>query len=339
MIVVAISVAKPHELRLSEAPVVTAAAGEVAIRVARAGICGSDIHILHGSNPFAKYPRIIGHEVVGTVDAVGDGVVSHAVGDRVVIDPVVACGHCYPCRHDRPNVCAHLQVIGVHRDGGFRERIAVPAANAIRISAGIEDAVACLAEPLSIAANVLERTGIHADDTVLILGAGTVGLTVLQVARLHGARCIVCDLDEARLERAVAFGADRVLLSGRDDIAAEVAGETDGLGPTLVIDGTGVPALLDLACRVASPAGRIGLLGFAATPSPLSQQQVVSKELLIVGSRLNRGRLPQVVAWLEEGKLSPGAMVTQCFAAEDAVEAFRLIEDHPDRTVKVQLTF
>ena len=162
---------------------------------------------------------------------------------------------------------------------------------------------------------------------------------MLQVAKLHGARCIVCDLDEARLARAVEFGADRVLLSGQVDIAAEVAGETDGLGPTLVIDGTGVPALLDLACRVASPAGRIGLLGFASTPSPLSQQQVVSKEMLIVGSRLIRGRLPQVVAWLEEGKLRPEAMVTQCFAADDAAEVFRLIEDHPDQTVKVQLTF
>lgn len=157
IIVVAIPVAKPHQFVLSDAPVATPAPGEVAIRVARAGICGSDIHILHGSNPFAKYPRIIGHEVVGTIDAIGDGVESHRVGDRVVIEPVVACGHCCSCRHDRPNVCAHLDVTGVHRDGGFRERIAVPAENAVRISGAIEDAVACLAEPLSIAANVLER--------------------------------------------------------------------------------------------------------------------------------------------------------------------------------------
>lgn len=336
---VAIVVAEPHTLSVIPTPVVVAAPGDVVVRVRRAGICGSDMHILHGSNPFARYPRVIGHEVVGEIDAVGDAVEGRKVGERVVIDPVVACGRCYPCRHDRRNVCAHLEVIGVHRDGGFRDRIALPAENAIAISPAVEDAVACLAEPLSIAANVLARTGIHGDDSVLILGAGTVGLTVLQVAKMHGARCIVADIDPARLERASAFGADRVLASNQVDLAAEVAGETDGLGPTLVIDGAGVPELLDLACRVASPAGRIGLLGFAATPSPLSQQQVVSKELTIVGSRLNRGRMPQVIEWLEQGRLDPAAMVTHCFAAEDAADAFRLIEDHPERTVKVQLAF
>ena len=257
----------------------------------------------------------------------------------MVVDPVVACGHCYPCRVGRPNVCAKLQVFGVHRDGGFRDRLVVPEGNAILVSAGLPFAIAALAEPLSIAANVLSRTGCTAEDTVLVYGAGTVGVTVLQVAKLFGARCLVADPDAARLERARSFGADVTLQSGVDDIPAAVADELDGLGPSLVIDGAGVPALLAEACRVVAPAGRIGLLGFSPEPTPVVQQLIVSKELTLAGSRLNRRLLPQVIEWLEQGRLQPAAMITQTFAATDARAAFDLVENEPERTIKVQLAF
>jgi L-gulonate 5-dehydrogenase len=336
---VAVVVEGPHRLALVPEPDEAPGRGEVQVRIARAGICGSDIHILHGSNPFARYPRIIGHEMAGHVSAVGAGVTTVAAGDRVVIDPVIACGHCYPCRIGRPNVCGNLQVIGVHRDGGFRQRMVVPEANALKVSPRLSPAVAALAEPLSIAANVTSRTGISADDTVLIFGAGTVGLTVLQVAKMHAERCIVVDIDGARLDRARGFGADRIINSRETDVARAVATEHEGLGPSLIIDGAGVPALLDLACRVASPAGRIGLLGFATEPSAIVQQMVVAKELTIVGSRLNRRLLPEVISWLESGRIKPEAMITQTFVAEDARAAFDLIETHPEQTIKVQLAF
>ncbi len=118
-----------------------------------------------------------------------------------------------------------------------------------------------------------------------------------------------------------------------------MAPELDGLGPSLVIDGAGVPALLLEACRVASPAGRIGLLGFSPEPCPIVQQEIVRKELTIVGSRLNRRLLPQVVEWLESGRLQPAAMITHSFPAAEARAAFDLIETHPEQTVKVQLVF
>jgi L-gulonate 5-dehydrogenase len=314
-------------------------AHEVVVKVRRAGICGSDIHILHGSNPFAVYPRVIGHEFAGEVFAVGAEVTGIRVGDHAVVDPVLSCGDCYPCRIGRSNVCANLQVMGVHRDGGFRDYVAVPASAIISVPADMPFGLAALAEPFSIAANVLSRSGCSRADTVLIYGAGTVGVTVLQVAKLQGARCIVADIDETRLARASAFGADVVINSRRHSVPESVKGEMDGLGPTLVIDGAGIPALLNEACRVASPAGRIGLLGFSPSPSTLSQQDVVSKELTIVGSRLNRRLIPQVVNWLVEGRLKPESMITQVFAATDAREAFDLIEKDPQRTLKVQLEF
>lgn len=332
-------VSAPRSLEIRPIAMPEPGAGEVVIHVSRAGICGSDIHILHGSNPFAVYPRVIGHEFAGTVTALGRDVTGVAVGDRVVVDPVVSCGHCYPCRIGRSNVCANLEVMGVHRDGGFRAFVAAPAANAIPVPTNMPFELAALAEPFSIAANVLDRTGCGPEDTVLIYGAGTVGVTVLQVAKLKGARCIVADIDEARLERALRFGADRVIHSVRDPVPTAVRMENDGLGPTLVIDGAGIPALLDEACRLASPAGRIGLLGFSDAPSNLSQQEVVRKELTIVGSRLNRRLLPRVVEWLADKRLDPQGMITQVFAASEARAAFDLIEQEPQRTLKVQLDF
>jgi L-gulonate 5-dehydrogenase len=336
---VAIAVETPHRLVLRDAPPAEPGPGEIAMRVARAGICGSDLHILHGSNPFAVYPRIIGHEFAGTVEALGAGVSGLAVGDRVVADPVVACGRCHPCRIGRPNVCAHLQVFGVHRDGGFRSALVLPAANAVKLPAALPLSVAAMAEPFAVAANVLERTGCDADDSVLVYGAGTVGLTVLQVARLHGARVIIADIDEKRLARARALGADRVVHSAKESVAEAVAGETGGLGPTVVIDGAGVPALLAEALEVVAPTGRIGLLGFSPEPSPLVQQRVVGKELTLVGSRLNRRLIPQVVDWLADGRLDASAMITQTFEAREAPAAFDLIETRPGEVVKVQLAF
>ena len=336
---IAIQVEQPHALALVEQGEPEAGTGEVLVRVRRAGICGSDMHILHGSNPFARYPRIIGHEFAGEIEQVGDGVAGLDPGDRVVVDPVVSCGACYACRVGRPNVCARLEVMGVHRDGGFRDLVPVPARNVVKVRADLPVEIAALAEPFSIAANVLSRTGCGPEDSVLIYGAGTVGLTVLQVAKLKGARCLISDPDEARLERARAFGADVTIQPQRGPVAEAVQGELDGLGPSVVIDGAGVPALLEEACRVASPAGRIGLLGFSPAPCNVSQQEIVKKELSLVGSRLNRQLLPEVVGWLESGRLRPAAMITQTFAAAEARAAFELVERHPERTVKVQLAF
>jgi L-gulonate 5-dehydrogenase len=336
---VAVAVEKPHVLVLREEAPLKPGPGEILVRVRRAGICGSDLHIFHGSNPFAKYPRIVGHEFGGEVEAVGPDVDGLAVGDHVVADPVVSCGRCYACRVGRYNVCANLEVFGVHRDGGFRDRVLVPAANAVKVRGDLPIAIAALAEPFSIAANVLARTGCGPEDSVLIYGAGTVGLTVLQVAKLKGARCLISDPDEARLERARIFGADVLIQVQHTPVTDAVRDELDGLGPSVVIDGAGVPALLEEACRVASPAGRIGLLGFSPAPCNVSQQEIVKKELSLVGSRLNRRLLPEVVGWLESGRLKPAPMITQTFAAREAQAAFDLVERHPEQTVKVQLVF
>jgi L-gulonate 5-dehydrogenase len=317
-----------------QSPVI--APDEVLIRTAFAGICGSDMHIIHGQNPFVQFPRITGHEYSGTVAAVGDAVQSVQVGDRVCVDPVVSCGHCYACRIGRSNVCSQLQVIGVHRDGGFGEYSCVPASNVIRLPDNVSLEQAALVEPYSIASNVLNRMGPLPGDTLLVYGAGVIGLTIVQVARALGIeRIIVTDIISERLEAARALGASDTINSAELDLEARINELTAAQGVPLIADAACIPALLPQMLRIASPAGRIGLLGFTATPSDLVQLDVIKKELTLVGSRLNNGRFPDVLDMIAEGRLDPCALISHRIALDGICEAISLIEDHPDLTRKV----
>ncbi|QRQ40433.1 Zn-dependent oxidoreductase [Escherichia coli] len=205
-----ILIEKPNQLAIVEREIPTPSAGEVRVKVKLAGICGSDSHIYRGHNPFAKYPRVIGHEFFGVIDAVGDGVESARVGERVAVDPVVSCGHCYPCSIGKPNVCTTLAVLGVHADGGFSEYAVVPAKNAWKIPEAVADQYAVMIEPFTIAANVTGHGQPTENDTVLVYGAGPIGLTIVQVLKgvYNVKNVIVADRIDERLEKAKESGAD-----------------------------------------------------------------------------------------------------------------------------------
>ncbi|MFG6139280.1 Zn-dependent oxidoreductase [Halomonas sp. B23F22_10] len=332
----AFQVNAPQDYRIVEAESPAVAQGEVKVKVAFAGICGSDMHIIHGDNAFVRFPRITGHEFAGLVEAVGDGVADVSVGDRVCIDPVISCGECYPCRIGRPNVCTALEVIGVHRNGGFEESVNVPAGNVHRLPEGLGLDAAALVEPYTIAANVLSRMQPHAGDRLLILGAGVIGLTILQVARAQGIEDItVSDVIDARLETALELGATRVLNGAEQDVEAEVETLTGGEGIPLIADAACVPALLPQMLRMASPAGRIGLLGFNPTPSDLVQLEVIKKELTLVGSRLNNRKFPEVIELMASGRLDPLALVSHRLPFDDMPGAIEMIDHHPESARKV----
>jgi L-gulonate 5-dehydrogenase len=328
-------VERPGQLSLVERPMPAPGPNEVRVRVERAGICGSDVHILHGSNPFAAYPRVIGHEFFGRVDAVGADV-ALPLGARVVIDPVIACGQCYQCRVGRPNVCSALQVIGVHRDGGFSEFCCVPAGNAYVVPDNIRDEQAVMVEPFAVAANMTDHTGVLAEDIALVYGAGPIGLMVVQVLKhVYGVnQLIVTDRVDARLDLARANGADRAINTGRDNLV-----DTLGVRPTLIIDAACHPSLLAEAIELAAPAGRIGLMGFSAEPSTVVQQKITSKELAIFSSRLNCRKFGKVIDWFGRGLLQPERLVTHRFALGDFLAAFDTFEHDVAGCCKVQLQF
>ncbi|MDR1049393.1 MAG: Zn-dependent oxidoreductase [Synergistaceae bacterium] len=335
----AVFVKEPHSLEIVDLPEPSPKPGEAVVRVRAAGICGSDMHIYHGTNPLAKYPRVIGHEFAGEVTALGEGAdVKLSVGDHVTVDPVTSCGSCYPCSIGRHNVCAKLAVFGVHRDGGMAEKVAVPAANAHVVPKDWPWEKAVMTEPFSIAANVLARTQCTEKDLVLVVGAGPIGLTGVTGAVFLGARVAAADIAESRLGMAKALGAELVVDSKTQNLEDEMTKWTGGQGVPLIVDAACVPELLPQLLRIASPAGRVTPLGFSERPSEVPALEITKKELSIIGSRLNCNRFPQVIEWFGRG-LDPRKLVSHSFPFENAREAFAFIEEKPLETCKVLLTF
>ena len=224
--------------------------GEALVRVRAGGICGSDMHIYHGTNPLAKYPRIIGREFSGEIESLGPGVQGFSIGDRVAVAPVTSCGTCYACSVGRRNVCESLEGLGERRRGA------------------------------------------------------------------------------------------EVTANTKDDSLEEAMGKwTGGKGIPLIIDAVGIPDLFPVFLRMASPAGRIGLLGFSKAPSELVQLEVVKKELSIYGSRLNRNKFPEVISWFEDGSVEPELLVSHRYPFEKIREAMEFIQDNPSEVCKVILEF
>lgn len=334
-----ITVRTPNDLVIEEREDPHPEAGEVRMRVASAGICGSDLHIWRGHNPFAKYPRVIGHEFFGHVDAVGEGVDTNLLGARVAGDPVVSCGRCYPCSVGRPNVCEELQVIGVHRDGGFSEYVTLPAKNVHIVPDAISDDEATMIEPFTIAANLCSQLTPGKLDTALVYGAGPMGLTCIQALRgVYGVKEVIAvDRIDERLQMAKTCGADRVINNAGLDLVEELT--VLGILPTVIIDAACHPSILPEAIRLASPAARIGIMGFSSEPCVISQQGITSKELTIYSSRLNSNRFSQVISWMLAGLIQPKKLITHHFNYVQIIEAMETFEKDQQHCCKVLLKF
>ncbi len=329
----------PNQLLIEERPLPVPGAGDVRVKIKLAGICGSDSHIYRGHNPFAKYPRVIGHEFFGVIDAVGEGKDAGRLGERVSVDPVISCGHCYPCSVGKPNVCTSLVVLGVHRDGGFSEYAVVPAKNAWAIPATIPDKQAVMVEPFTIAANVTGQINPGENDIALIYGAGPMGLTTVQALKgVYGVKqVIVTDRIEERLAMAKRSGADLVINNG--NVSLQDALTAQGIKPTIIIDAACHPSILQEAIDLASPAARIVMMGFSSDPSHIVQQGITGKELSIFSSRLNAHKFPVVIDWMRRGLIDPDKLVTHTFDYQHVNDAIELFEKDQRQCCKVLLTF
>ncbi|EOV0644896.1 Zn-dependent oxidoreductase [Cronobacter turicensis] len=334
-----IVIKQPNQLEIETRALPQPGAGEVRVKVKLAGICGSDSHIYRGHNPFARYPRVIGHEFFGIIDATGEGVAPSRLGERVAVDPVISCGHCYPCSVGKPNVCTSLAVLGVHRDGGFSEYAVVPARNAWVVPDDIPDEHAVMIEPFTIAANVTGQVNPGAQDIALVYGAGPMGLTTIQVLKhvYQVKQVIVVDRIEERLEMAQRSGADLVINNLQQPLAAML--EEKGIQPTLIVDAACHPAILQEAALLASPAARIVLMGFSSEPSSIAQQSITGKEISIFTSRLNAMKFPVVIDWLSRGLIDPTTLITHTFRYQHITDALELFEKNQRQCCKVLLTF
>ena len=278
-----------EDLRLEDIPVPKPGPGEVRIRPLAVGICGTDAHIFHGEFP-AEAPRVLGHEMSGLVDAVGAGVEGLSEGDFVTVQPNTFCGSCRYCRLGREHLCPNMRAYGVHMDGGFAQATVAIAKTVYRLPGGLDPRVGCLAEPLACCIHGMDLANVRSGSTVLVIGAGLIGLALMRLARLAGAGLIVASEPNAlRRQNALAFGADRSIDPKASDAAAELRDLTNGLGFDVVIDAVGAAITFEQA--IAQAARGATVLAFGVAPirdaATVRPYDIFQRELTIVGSFIN----------------------------------------------------
>ena len=227
----AIRFAEPWQVSCVKIPMPEPKPGEALIKIMAAGICGSDIGAFRGTNGLVSYPRVIGHELAGVVVSIPENNKNGIkVGDRVVVDPYLYCGHCYPCSIGRTNCCDDLHVLGVHVEGGMAEYFCHPADMLVKIPDGMSWVQAAMAEPLTISLHGIHRGGLKAGEYCAIIGAGPIGLAAAMVAQAYGAHAILLDLVQERLDFAKSLGVEYTINSGKEDANARVHEITGGEG-------------------------------------------------------------------------------------------------------------
>lgn len=311
---------------------------DVLLQMVAVGICGSDIHVLHGKNPFATYPRVIGHEVIARVVACGSKVTTVQVGDRVIVDQVRSCESCYACKIGRPNVCSSLQVLGIHMDGGMQEYLVTDAKYLYNITdLPISDTDAVMIEPFSIAVQSCFRGRLSAEDTLLILGAGSIGASILKVAKTVCSNIIVADVFDEKLENAKAMGAHHVINTKTQSLGEEVRRITAGYGPTLAIDAACFPGSIALLLEVIGAAGRIVNMGFGKHEEAVQPFMLTRGEVELIGSRLQSRKFGEVIDLLRADKLNFDGLVSHVYPFEQAMDAFAMAQSGRSDVQKVVL--
>ncbi|RYZ55275.1 MAG: zinc-binding alcohol dehydrogenase family protein [Chitinophagaceae bacterium] len=296
--------------------------GRAIIKVKRIGICGTDIHAFEGTQPYFTYPRILGHELSGELVAF-DEAPGFAVGDPVSFIPYYHCGHCIACRRGKPNCCVHMQVCGVHVNGGMVEYLSVPSASLLQGKGLAFDELALL-EPLAVSAHGVRRAAVEKDEFVLVIGAGPIGLGAMLAAQLAGARVIVMDTNKLRLCFAkenlqVPFAVD----AAAADVYEQINAITGGDMPTVVIDATGSQAAINGGFRYLAHGGRYVLIGLQKGDISFSHPEFHKREAALMSSRnATRQDFEAVMAAIKDGKISPKMFITHRTRFDEVKEVF-----------------
>jgi 2-desacetyl-2-hydroxyethyl bacteriochlorophyllide A dehydrogenase len=297
---------RPGSFRVADVPDPAPRPTEIVVRVDCCGVCGTDMHILAGDFPPAPYPLVPGHEFAGEVVARGAGVAPDlSDGTRVAVDPSLFCGWCKQCRAGRGNLCENWGAIGDTTNGAFAEYVAVPAVNAYRLPGHLDGQYGAMAEPLSCAVHGMRRLGPVAGDTAVVVGAGTMGLLLLQLLLHAGAGPVaVVDRVAARLDVARRLGAAQAVTG---------AGALEGARFAVAVDATGAPEAIETAIGLLERGGRMLVFGVAPATAAIrvSPFRVYNDELTIVGSMAVLRSFGQAVDLLASGAVDPGPLLTE----------------------------
>ncbi|TDE17317.1 zinc-binding alcohol dehydrogenase family protein [Dyadobacter psychrotolerans] len=300
----------PGNFRYHNSEIPVLAENHAILKIRNIGICGTDLHAFEGKQPFFSYPRILGHELSGEIIAC-HGAPDFSVGEAVTFLPYFNCGHCIACRKGKTNCCTKMQVFGVHVDGGMSEYISVPSDKLVHAE-GLSFEELALVEPLAIGAHAVSRADVTAMDTVLVIGAGPIGLGIMEFARIAGAKVIAMDINDNRL----GFCREKLhvvhcINGSTQNVNEELVRLTDGDMPTVVIDATGNLGAINKGFEYLAHGGKYLLVGLQRGEISFSHPEFHKREATLMSSRnATRADFKFVVNCIKEGLISPASYVT-----------------------------
>jgi len=319
---------RPGVCEVAERQVGPPSEGEVMVQVEACGVCGTDAHIYRGGFP-ARFPLVAGHEFAGVVEEVGAGVSSLRAGDRVTVDPNIPCGLCRPCRRGLLHLCRNLSGMGVTRDGGFATHCVVPARQVYKVPDGMSLLVAAMAEPVGCCVHGMDCVQMRPGEVVLLIGAGMIGLVLLQLALLRGAAMtIVSELRPEKREAAERLGASCVVDPRAEELSARVLEATEGSGVDVAIECVGSGETVRQAIELVGEGGRVLVFGVAPQDArvAVSPYGIYRKEMTITGSFTNPFSQHRALALLASGRVKVEELISHRLALEEVVRGIELLE-------------
>ncbi|MFC4360575.1 NAD(P)-dependent alcohol dehydrogenase [Halobium salinum] len=326
---------EPHQFELEDRPRPMPAPDEVLVAVRDVGICGSDVHYYeHGriGDYVVENPLVLGHESAGEVVEVGEDVTTHEVGDRVALEPGVPCRRCAHCKHGDYHLCEEVRFMATPpHDGAFTEYVSWPADYAYELPDGVSTTEGALCEPLSVGIHACRRGDVGTGDTVLVAGAGPIGLLVMEAARAAGATdVIVTDVVDEKLDFARKRGADLAVDAAAGDLEAAVDEYTDGAGVDVVVEASGAASSVQTSVDVVRRGGTVVLVGLASEATvPLDVLDIIDNELDVLGSFRYKNTYPTAIDLLAEGVVDVEGIVEFESTLDEVDDAFRRAMD-PD---------
>jgi 2-desacetyl-2-hydroxyethyl bacteriochlorophyllide A dehydrogenase len=298
----------PLRMKLVERPDPVAGPGEALVRIQRVGVCGTDFHAFQGNQPFLEYPRVLGHELSGVVSELPDSNSGLSTGDAVVVLPYLECGECVACRAGKPNCCVSIKVLGVHCDGGMQDLLAVPATHLLPAT-GLDADQAALVECLSIGAHAVRRAAVCESDSVLVIGAGPIGLGVVYFAKNAGARVVVSDRDDSRLRFV------------EDSIPGVETAKVDGAAFDVVFDVTGNRHSMSGAVELLVHGGRLVFVGLVKGEFSIDHPAFHKREATLLSSRnATREDFVTVMDAMRSSVIDTASLISQRVELEDVVD-------------------
>jgi L-iditol 2-dehydrogenase len=338
----ALLLSEPGCLAIAEIPIPAIGDEDVLVRVRACGVCGSDVHGYDGSTGRRIPPLVMGHEGAGTVERVGTRVRDVSPGDRVAFDSTVWCGECDYCRRGNVNLCDRRTVLGVscgdyRRHGAFAEYVAVPARIVHRLPDALRFEHAALIEPIAVAVHAVGLKSPAVDDQVAVLGCGMIGLLIVQVLRDRGCTSIIAlDVDEERRAMATRFGARRTV-DGRADVSGAVRDATDGRGADQVFEAVGRTDTVQASVRSVRKGGTVTLVGNLAPSVELPLQDVVSRQIALLGSCASSGEYPASIDLVARGAIDVAPLISATAPLDEGPSWFERLRRGDGRLMKVIL--